>query len=465
MQWQWLLKAGVLFLLFLVLQIPLLWTRDLVDERSNFRQQAIDSVGQSNAGAQTLVAPVLMVPYQHTYWTEERDKDGKPVRTQRSRDGRLSFLPRDLQIDSTVAIEQKPIGIFQVPVYRAGVQLRGEFSLPDHYGVTVPDDEEYTFGTPYLAVAVSEQRGIKQLQALQWNATTVAFQPGSALPLLGEQGVHADLPDLLAGGTQQFVIDLQLQGLKTLAVVPMAENNRWALNANWPHAHFGGNALPDQKDRRSDGITAHWQTSVLATNMPSRWQNCLDAERCDAVLEQAFAVDFIDPIDVYVQSDRATKYAFLFVGITFGAFLLFEILKQLAIHPVQYGMVGLALALFFLLLLSLAEHVAFAWAYLGAASACIGIIVVYLGSVLRSLWRALSFGAALALLYGCLYLILGSEDFALLIGSGLLFGLLSLAMLLTRKIDWYHLQQRVLPNRGSETASQQRHQRDPESWT
>ncbi|NQD36392.1 cell envelope integrity protein CreD [Permianibacter sp. IMCC34836] len=450
MQWQWLFKAGALFFLFLVLQIPLIWTQDLVQERSNFRQQAIDSVSQSNAGTQAVVAPVLIVPFEHRYWADERDKDDKPIRVQRTRAGKLSFLPRQLQVDSKVDIEQKPVGIFQVPVYRAALQLTGDFELPADYGVTVPTDEQYLFDTPYLALSVSEQRGIKQLQMLQWNAAPLAFEPGSRLPLHDEQGVHANLPPLQAGGPQHFVISLQLQGLKTLSVVPVADNTSWSLGSSWPHARFWGNATPDQKDLREDGLDANWQTSVLATNMPSRWQNCMESERCDDVLNQAFSVDFLDPVDVYVKSDRATKYAFLFVGITFGAFLLFEIMKQLAIHPVQYGMVGLALAFFFLLLLSLSEHIAFVWAYLIAAAGCIGVIIAYLSAVLRSVLTALGFGVALAVLYGALYLILGSEDFALLIGSGLLFGLLTLAMLLTRKVDWYHLQQRVLTPRSSE---------------
>jgi inner membrane protein len=447
MQRQWLFKAGILFFLFLILQIPLLLTQDLVSERSHFRQQAIDSVAQSNAGAQTVVAPVLIVPYEHRYWVDERDKDGHVVRTPRSQQGRLSFLPRQLQISSEVGIEQKPIGIFQVPIYRAALELKGDFELPTSYGIQIPDGEEYSFEKPFLAMAVSEQRGVKQLQALQWNEQSIALQPGSQLNLHDQQGVHAVLPVLSAGGVQQFQITLQLQGLKTLSVVPVAIDSSWSLQSSWPHAHFGGNATPDQKDLRDDGFSASWQTSVLATNMPSRWQQCMESERCDEVLAQAFSVDFLDPVDVYVKSDRATKYAFLFIGITFGAFLLFEILKQLAIHPVQYGMVGLALAFFFLLLLSLSEHIAFIWAYVVAATACIGIITSYLSAVLHSVAKALGFGSALALLYGAIYLILGSEDFALLIGSALLFGLLTLAMLLTRKVDWYHLQQRVMTSR------------------
>ncbi len=447
MQKQWLLKAAVLLVLFLMLQVPLSMTRDLVHERSQYREQASALVAQSNAGPQTLVGPVLVVPFVQHYWVEEQNKDGQLVRIARSRSGQLSFLPRQLQMSSDVAVEQKPIGIFQVPVYRSHWQLTGDFELPVNYGIAMPELEQYQFELPYLAVSLSEQRGIKQLQPLHWRGEALPFVPGSRLPINAEQGVHAALPALHHGGLFDFAVQLDIQGLKNLAVVPLGANSSWSLSANWPHAHFGGNALPDQKQLREDAVSASWQTSVLATNMPSRWQACVDENQCDGLLAQAFAVDFLDPIDVYVQSDRATKYAFLFVAITFGAFLLFEILKQLPIHPVQYGMVGLSLALFFLLLLSLAEHIAFAWAYSTAAAACIAVIVAYLNAVLGSWRRSLGFGVALAALYGALYLILGSEDFALLIGSGLLFALLSLAMLLTRHIDWYHLQQRVLTAR------------------
>ena len=144
-------------------------------------------------------------------------------------------------------------------------------------------------------------------------------------------------------------------------------------------------------------------------------------------------------MNIYTQADRASKYGLLFVLLTFVGFFMFELIKQLPIHPIQYGLVGLAIAIFFLLLVSLSEHVEFALAYLVSSVACIGLLGVYLSAVLRSARRGAGFAAMLGLLYATLYGLLVSEDNALVLGAGLLFVILATIMLVTRKVDWYQL--------------------------
>ncbi|MCO2314175.1 cell envelope integrity protein CreD, partial [Pseudomonas aeruginosa] len=213
----------------------------------------------------------------------------------------------------------------------------------------------------------------------------------------------------------------------------------------WPHPSFGGEFLPSEREITAQGFTARWQTSFFATNMEEALRSCVEEQRCDGFQARAFGVGLVDPVDQYLKADRAIKYALLFITLTFAGFFLFEVLKRLAVHPVQYALVGLALAFFYLLLLSLAEHVGFELAYLVSAGACVGLIGFYLCFVLRSVARGLGFSAGLAGLYGLLYGLLSAEDYALLMGSLLLFAVLAAVMVLTRRLDWYGVGRKDLP--------------------
>src|SRR5690606_7276579 len=197
------------------------------------------------------------------------------------------------------------------------------------------------------------------------------------------------------------------------------------------------NFLPSDREIGASGFRANWQTSFFATNMQEVLAACDSGQECYGLANSGFGVSLVDPVDQYLMTDRAIKYALLFIGLTFAAFFLFEVLKRLAVHPVQYGLVGLSLALFYLLLVSLSEHVAFALAYGISASACVLLIGFYVSYVLHSWLRGLGFSLGLAMLYGMLYGLLSAEDYALLMGSVLVFALLACVMVLTRKLDWY----------------------------
>ena len=185
------------------------------------------------------------------------------------------------------------------------------------------------------------------------------------------------------------------------------------------------------------GFNARWQTSFFSTDLEEALKGCLSSNSCEIFSSRHFGVSLVNPVDQYLKSDRAIKYALLFIALTFAGFFLFEVLKCLAVHPVQYGLVGMALAFFYLLLLSLAEHIGFSLAYVISSSACVLLIGFYVSYVLKSFVRGWGFSAGLAALYGLLYGLLGAEDYALLLGTLLLFGLLGVVMVLTRKLDWY----------------------------
>mgnify|MGYP006185147329 FL=1 len=236
---------------------------------------------------------------------------------------------------------------------------------------------------------------------------------------------------------------MTLRGSQSISALPLGEQTLINIRADWPHPSFIGNYLPAKRDITDQGFSAEWQTSFFSTNLQEALNDCVLRRSCEAFNGRSFGVSFIDPVDQYLKSDRAIKYALLFIVLTFAGFFLFEVLKSLAVHPVQYALVGVALAFFYLLLLSLSEHIGFALAYLASASACVLLIGFYVCHVLHSVRHGLSFSAGLAALYGLLYGLLSAEDYALLMGSGLLFGVLGVFMVLTRKLDWYGVGQRV----------------------
>ncbi|MEO6104454.1 MAG: cell envelope integrity protein CreD, partial [Pseudoxanthomonas sp.] len=270
-------------------------------------------------------------------------------------------------------------------------------------------------------------------------------------------GVHAPLPIHAGQVLPASSIDahFRLAGTESLGVAPIADSNRITLGSAWPHPLFGGRFLPNQREIRAEGFSANWEISSLATAAQAQLgkgkglltsrddlSEYVDSATADVVGSSAIdsiEVSLVDPVDIYTQVDRASKYGILFVVLTFVGFALFELIKRLPIHPLQYLLVGLALAIFFLLLLSLSEHIDFLKAYLVSALACIGLQFVYLSGVLKSWLRASGFAVMLTSLYGVLYGLLISEDNALLMGSLLLFGILAAIMWITRKVDWYEL--------------------------
>jgi len=251
--------------------------------------------------------------------------------------------------------------------------------------------------------------------------------------------VHAPLPvlDSQGGQTLEFAFDLKLQGTEQLSITPVGRDSRVELTSGWPHPSFVGEYLPSSREVSAKGFKAQWQTSFFATNLEEALADCVREDSCNALTARNFGVSFVDPVDQYLKTERAIKYALLFIGLTFAVFFLFEVLKRMAVHPVQYALVGMSLALFYLLLLSLSEHLSFALAYGIAATACVLLIGFYVSYVLHSALRGAGFGTLLALLYGMLFGLLGAEDYALLMGSVLVFGVLAGVMVLTRKLDWY----------------------------
>lgn len=438
-------KTGMMIGLMLMLLVPLGMIENLVGERSYRQEQVVADIAASSAGQQRLFGPVLAVPYSE-YWTEivETRVDGVPKREEKQHvdSHALYFLPEQLNIDGFLSTETKHRGLFKVRAYVLDTAVKGSFALPAGYGNPKPaHNGRLVFGVPYAAVALSDTRGVLEAPGLEWNGEQHAFEQGAALPIDQISGMHADLgPQPVDNGPVKipFSFSLKLRGIEELDFVPAGKQTHVALSSTWQHPSFHGRFLPDPQTQKinEEGFHAEWMVNALASNVAEYLYRCRDIGRYDS-----FGIRLVDPINIYSLSDRATKYAFLFVCLTFGSIFLFEILKRLAIHPAQYALVGLALAMFFLLLLSLSEHIAFYLAYLIAAGACVGLIGFYLSAVMGSIRRGSAAGGMLGGLFAALYGLLQSEDNALMLGSLLLFVLLTVAMAATRRVDWYRLGQ------------------------
>jgi inner membrane protein len=438
-----LIKTGITGILALLLLIPLAGVGSIVRERIALRDGVVANIQQSSVTPQRLVGPVLVVPFEKVIVDIVLDtKTG--ISTQqslRTEAGQLLFLPETLEVNSSAKTQKRYRGIYSALLYDSDNVLTGNFAIPENFGIqnTAPETVTYRWGQAHVAMGIDDPRGIRGVLELQWNGASHAFEGGAGSAPL-PSGVHAPLGQLpTEARNYRFAIDLRMQGAETLALVPTAKQTTFKLRSAWPHPSFTGQFLPETHTIGASGFEAVWRTSRLSSNVEQDLQSCNGQHDCPALLFKTAGVAFIEPVDIYLMLERSAKYGFLFITFTFVLFSLFELLKRLAIHPIQYALVGVALAMFFLLLVALSEHLPFAIAYAIAASSCVLLLGFYVSYVLKGVKRASGFAAALALLYGALYVLLQSEDMALLLGAFLLFGILSAIMIITRRVDWYRL--------------------------
>lgn len=423
--------------LILVLLIPLAMIGNSIDERQAYSHEVVNDIARSSSYSQTLVGPILVIPYEKIERVWRFNDNKERYQQEMEITGSLYFLPESYHLYGDLTMELRKRGIYTARLYHAETEMTGKFVVPVDYGIE-EDIEDYQFSTPYVAMGVSDIRGIKNSLKLTLNHQSFEFEPGSQLKAVGA-GVHATINTLPRHQINQltFSVPLLLQGTEQFNIAPIGKETHVELHSDWPHPSFIGEFLPVERSISETGFNARWQTSYFSTNFGEYFSTCVNANQCNAFAQGSFGVSLIDPVNQYVKSDRAIKYALLFIVLTFAGFFLFEVLKRLAIHPVQYGLVGLALALFYLLLLSLSEHLGFGLAYLLSSLACILLIGYYVSHVLHSLIRGLGFTLGLSLLYALLYGLLSAEDYALLMGAILLFALLGAFMTLTRKLNWY----------------------------
>ena len=441
-------KTALLFVLWLVLCIPLSEILGLIRERGDSQRSAAEELAQTHVGAQTLAAPYLLVPYVERWREPVRDDKGQITGEElRQRQDVAIVFPKTQTMQGALATQERYRGIFKVPFYRLTAKVQGE--IPPFDVDSLPHSVEGSqievggeAGAPVLVLSMSDLRGLEGAPQLEAAGQALTLERGLpravAQSALAAGSVQAALSGQALDTWQQgqalpYVLDMTLAGQSHLAVAPLGEDTTAQLSSSWPHPGFGGRFLAAERTVSDTGFEAHWRISSLTTQARAQLAAALKQEKA-ANLErlETFDVTLTQPVNVYSMSERAAKYGGLFIALVIMAAFMVELFKRLRLHPVQYGLVGLSIAVFFLLLLALSEKMAFAWAYAGAAAASVALLGLYFSAVLGGAQRGGALAAYVAVLYAALYGLLASENNALLLGALLMSGLKASA-----GVSWY----------------------------
>lgn len=434
------LKLFALGALVLLLLVPVSQLLGLVRERSSRQDEVREELARVWGGEQTLGAVVLAVPYTipagGSVVATETWQSGTRVLSVPSV-GWAYFLPGAVQWRGSLTPEQKHRGLFSVTQYEARLSAGGWFARPDPAALAIKP-EQVDWSRAQVLLPIADPRGLRERPVLRWAGRERPFAPGlTAIESFGNNLQAALAPGDLDGDRIPFSLELVVRGSTALHLLPFGDDTTAELESPWPHPSFVGAPSPHH-DTKSSGFTARWSTPYFGRSYPQRWRSDqFEAPRLAALLAQStFGVALVQPADPYQQTERAVKYAVLFILLTFTTVFVLELMSPVRLHPMQYLLVGAALCLFYLLLLALAEHLGMGRAYAAATLATVSLVTLYTRTVLAGWRRAVAVGAVLAVLYGWLYTVLRAEDYALLLGALGLFATLAVVMFVTRRLDW-----------------------------
>jgi inner membrane protein len=462
------MKLLFVALIAIVLTIPLMLVYALVYDRQDQSQTAQASINSGWGGAQVVAGPVIVVPFRTTQTINE-EVGGKTVTRNVEVEKFLYISPTENKVQTTVNPQERAKSIYRSVLYDAAISGAAKFALPadlPRFGVT---RERLLWDRAEVRMGVSDARGLTSGGTLKAGGQPLILQPGKGPGATGGEGFFAFLP---WDGTGELAIDyaMSVRGSRSLSLVPRGGSSTWAVKSSWASPSFDGSFLPEARSVTDAGFTANYTVDKLALGQPPVSMNDYgqpdigspsgtDYAR-DAAVEaaavavsaadpasggasdvisgqsRALTVNLVEPVNLYSKVDRAVKYGFLFIGFTFLAFLLFEIVGGARVAAAEYLMTGAGLVLFFVLLLAFAEVIGFLWAYMLASAAIIGLISAYSAAVLKSWKRGQFIGVLLLGLYALLFVLLNLEAWSLLIGSVLLFVALAGVMYATRKVDW-----------------------------
>ena len=429
------LTLKILFTGFLamILMVPLGMVDSVIRERQGRRNEAVNEVSSKWGFQQRIIGPVLVIPYRN-YYTEVRDNKKITEMTVEN----AFFLPENAVTRGKIDPETRSRGLYEVILYSIkDLSFSGNFSLPDFKKLGIRESN-VLWEQAYITLGIPDTRGLQRGVTMKWNGKKTPFLPGVKNIGMFTSGIHA--PVSVPGSTSirsfDYSFSINLRGSGSLSFVPMGKETTVELDAHWPHPSFHGAYLPDEHSIGKDGFAARWKVSYFGRNFPQEFIGGMLPSNED-LNATSFGVNLYVPVDFYQKCERAVKYGFLFIALTFLAFFLFEIFNGLAIHPLQYGMAGFALSVFYLLFLALSEHTGFLVSYSVSSLAVMLMITGYCAKVLKTRKRAGYMFGLLFALYGFLFVLLENEDYALLIGSLGLFSVLAAVMYLTRNVDWY----------------------------
>ena len=418
------IKGITIGFLIIVLLIPTVFIQNLVRERKLRQQQVINEVSGKWAGAQTIQGPFLVIPYQ------EFTKDDK---------GKLNiirhtayFLPENLNITGALLPEIRYRSIYKIVVYKSDLSITGNFS-PLNFSELNINPSTILWNEARVCLGLNDTRGIEDQIKFKWNGGDIPFDAGMPANTLTGSGVNATIKfEKDSSQVNQFFIQLKLKGSEKLFFTPLGKQTMVSIQSPWTNPAFDGNFLPGKRIVNEKGFTADWNILHYNRNIPQSWTDG-DYETGNS----AFGINLLQGTDSYSQTMRSVKYAILFIALTFAVFFFLEILQKRSVHPLQYILVGLALCVFYTLLLSFSEYMLFNISYLIAAAATIMLITLYSKSLFLKWSIAGLFGLFLSLLYSFIFILIRLQDGALLFGSIGLFLLLAAVMYYSRKIDWF----------------------------
>jgi inner membrane protein len=440
------MKMLLALLVGAVLTIPLFAVYLLVYDRQTQSETARSSIAEGWGGPQTLAGPLLVIPYSLPV-TETVQDNGKPVTRTTTQRRELFIAPDTLDLDTRIKPERRTRSIYESVVYDADISGSASFRLPAD-AARIVDLATLEYDKAELRFGVADPRGLKPANRITIDGQPAPAQPGNGVAATGGSGFFANLDaSALRERALTAKFAFALRGHSVVALAPRAGATRWTVTSPWQHPSYTGGFLPETRETTAEGFSATYRISNLAlgttlvttsdSSADSRdAQPAYDSRTSGAVPSSAAQVGLIQPVDLYAQVNRSVKYGFLFIGFTFMAFLLFDVVAGVRVSAVEYLLVGAGLVLFFVLLLAFAEVIGFAPAYAVAAGGVIALLTAYSAAVLGSRRRAGFIAGLLVALYGVLYILLSLEAYSLLIGSLLLFAALAAVMYLTRNLDW-----------------------------
>ena len=425
------LKLFVITLIILLLMIPTAMMESLIYERQNTRDEAIREVSSKWGGVQQIKGLVITVPYK--LYTENE----KGVRSYEIR--YAHFLPDKIDVNGKLIPEKRYRGIYVVVLYNASLKINGMFSALqiNKLGVDVND---FMLSDAFISLGITDMKGIKDKIDVKLNDSILAMRPGIPVHELFAAGVSVPLDLSQTKFPLNWSFNLNLNGSSEIYFAPLAKATEVNLNSEWSNPAFDGAFLPDSKTIAESGFTAHWRVLELNRNYPQQGiGNFINPNNNEGFFEEGlFGVRLLLPVDEYQKTMRSAKYNVMFIIITFLSIFFIEIIGKRKIHPIQYLLVGFSITLFYVVLLSISEHLNFNKAYLIGCVIMLSMIGLYAKSMLKQNKYALIITGILALLYAFFYSILQLQDYALLMGSLGLLIILGTIMYLTRNIDWYN---------------------------
>ena len=421
-------KIVIIGVLSLFLLIPMVMIQELIRERGWTQKEAIKEVSEKWSREQVVTGPYINFQYPDVV-----EEEGKSKTIMRS----LTLLPDELSVDGELKTEVLKRGSYEVNVYQSELLIKGSFSSNELLKNKIDISRLYPESAA-ICLNLSDMRGISQQIEIQLGDSVYSFEPGMDGKGIKEVGVHAmvNLSALKANEVIPYKLKLNLKGSESIFFVPLGKTSHVTLRADWNSPSFSGNFLPINREVTETDFTAEWQVLNLNRNY-SQVLSSHNQMYINDINDSSFGVNLKIPVEQYQQTMRSAKYAILIILLTFGVIFFTEIVEKARIHALQYLLVGLALCLFYSLLLSFAEHLGFNLAYLLSSVLTIALVSGYMIGVIKKKKPAFIMAGLLAILYLYVFTLIQLETFALLVGSLGLFVILAIVMYFSKKIDWF----------------------------